>query len=410
MASSVDVDPLTNSGDGTDTEICYVRILEHRTVNPANFLQNAVTDKFFKEPAKKAKKGNVNFFTGTLRSGHKEKSEDGAAGGRDDDSVGEDASFMDSFREVSSSIIDSSKKAGGNVDTPFEGWIPKYKIPLRMFHITEVKKRSVIVAYEHRGHRSHREFIFDAEEGVAEFVSQVEKNTELLEGRSKAQLQHALGSIKLQKEEELTLLFDICSASRLPSGDIGQESDPYITVRFNGRKIHRTGRFSNEPNPIWTLQKGALFIWKVDALELFRSEDGLIFEVKDYDTIGTNESLGAFNVNAKTLYKWNGERREFALKPLLGEPDYGQGKVSLRVRRATDHDVEFIEKFNAKERKRDMISRPTIGTTLKGIMTVNTKKGACFDVFLYMISFYVSPNSFWFIPYICLVYVYMVSL
>ena len=89
----------------------------------------------------------------------------------------------------------------------------------------------------------------------------------------------------------------------------------------------------------------------MNALDLFQSEDGLIFEVKDYDTIGTNESLGAFTVNARTLYKWNGERREFALKPLLGQHDFHQGTVALRARRATAHDIQFIEKYNEKKKK-----------------------------------------------------------
>ena len=112
------------------------------------------------------------------------------------------------------------------------------------------------------------------------------------------------------------------------------------------------------------------------ALDLFQSEDGLIFEVKDYDTIGTNESLGAFTVNARTLYKWNGERREFALKPLLGQHDFNQGKIALRARRTTEHDIQFLEKYH--EKKKSNFTLPSIGAgtanTIKSLVTVNSKK------------------------------------
>ena len=47
----------------------------------------------------------------------------------------------------------------------------------------------------------------------------------------------ALGGITLKENETLTILFDICSGSRLPQSDIGKESDPYISVRFNAVPI-----------------------------------------------------------------------------------------------------------------------------------------------------------------------------
>ena len=34
--------------------------------------------------------------------------------------------------------------------------------------------------------------------------------------------------------------------------------------------------------------------------------------------------MGAFSVSAAMLYRWDGERRKFDLKPLLGKHDYGQ--------------------------------------------------------------------------------------
>jgi len=393
-----------NSKDATpppppDTEICFVRILERRPINPIKVIDHEVIDpmihNIISPTTKVVKKGTVNFFTGSLR----QRTERNKKDKKDDDS--DDESVMASYREqdIEPDFIpedpdnfdddeyfqechrnDGSRKRyeSGVEFQPYDGWKPKYKLPLRVFNIIEKKKRSVVVGFESKGHSSYREFVFDNEAAMEDFVTIVKKNTALLESRTKARVDRALGGIKLEENEELTILFDIGAGSKLPQADIGAESDPYITVRFNGKKIHKTDYFSNNPNPIWTLRKGGLFIWKVNALDLFQSEDGLIFEVKDYDTIGKNESLGAFNVNARTLYKWNGERREFALKPLLGQRDFKQGKVSLRARRATQHDIDFLD--NYKQKTQGGFSTPSLsigdGTvnTIKSMMTMYSKK------------------------------------
>ena len=373
------------------SEICYVRILEHRPTNPLDTLLDPIADRMKDMPKKiKAKKGTVNFFTGSYR--HKESDATAVAKNHEDDS--DDESVMAAYREQPSSVI-STTDHDDTIDDgtshhhrdaevafqPYEGWKPKYKLPLRVFNIIEQKKRSVIISFQSKGHSSYREFIFDNENAVTEFVTVIEKNKTLLNQRMKTRVDAALGGITLKENETLTILFDICSGSRLPQSDFGKESDPYISVRFNGKKIHKTDFIPNTANPIWTLRKGALFIWKVNALELFQSEDGLLFEVKDYDAIGTNESLGAFNVNARTLYKWDGERREFALKPLLGQRDFHQGTIALRARRATAHDIEFLENYTKKSKKKIANSMPKMATgqgtavTLKSIMTVHSKKG-----------------------------------
>ena len=287
----------------------------------------------------------------------------------DDDS--DDESVIASFKHESS-VADAAQAY-------YEGWQPKYKIPLRAFDIVEKKKRSVTVKYESRGRSSHREFLFDSEPSMLDFCAAIEKNKHMMADRFKARVEGALGEIKLKKEEELRLLIDICSGSQLPRSDVGKDSDPYITVSFNGKKIHKTEHIPNAKNPIWTLRKESLFIWTVDALELFESEDGLVFEVKDYDMIGSHDSLGAFKVNARTLYKWNGERREFALKPLLGHKDHGaEGKIYLRVRRATCDDIRFMQEYNEKKNHK-IVAVPNVmakGEIIKNMMVIHSKKGS----------------------------------
>ena len=307
-----------------EAEVCYLRIFDppstfagHRARQKvANFAADPkkeiskVADDAKKE-LNKAEKGVRDLF-----SLNKPKDDSSIVTERGAN-VGDDS-------DVDTDARDEFKDSDVNEAETFQGWYPKYRIPIRMVEIIEHKKRKVELKGERKGHVLQREFTFESESAADEFCATVEKNIKLQDKRSKDRLEYMLSGITLQKDEQLTLLIDICSASDLPAADVGRESDPYVTVRFNGRKIHKTSYISHEDNPIWTLRTKSLFIWKVDALELFQSEDGLIFEVKDYDAVGENESLGAFNVSPKTLYNWNGERRKFMLKPLIGKKDYGK--------------------------------------------------------------------------------------
>ncbi len=329
------------------------------TINPVDLshrIFDPIANKFRGDPTK-ANKPPVNFFTGISRN----KSEDAAEQENDDESV------MLTFKEESDGTAAQD-----------QSWRPRYKIPIQLFNIVERKNRSVFVQFESKSSSNRQEFVFDSEAGMVSFCTVIQQQKKLIDDLLKAQVEDALKDIKLKKDEEVTLLFDICSGTDLPRSDIAKNSDPYVTVRFNGKKIHKTDFISNQANPIWTLRKGALFLWKVSALELFQSEKGLVFDVKDYDAFASNETLGTFNIDARTLYKWNGERREFALKSAVGGKDLGQGKISLRVRRATVHDIRFMESY--KERKKPDISpapAPIIkaGSPLKNIIAVHSKKG-----------------------------------
>ncbi|EJK45473.1 hypothetical protein THAOC_35911 [Thalassiosira oceanica] len=341
----------TSKEDAT-FEICYVRILQCRkqldqtVINP--FTQNA------KRAAKNIEK--INFITGSRRSKDVVETDSG-----DDTTVEagdtDRMTLMQSFRDNDTHYNVENRV----VEHPFgTDWRAKYKIQLRNFHIVETKKNTVSIQFEEKGKSTQREFIFDTATAANDFCEIIQKNKDLLDSRAEQRLRVSLDGIELEQGEQLTLLFDICSGSDIPRSDKMNLSDPYVTVRFNGKKIHRTAYISRTEDPIWTLRKGSLFIWTVDSLDLFRSHDGLIFEVKDFDTIGGNDSLGAFSISARTLYRWNGERREFSLRPLIGQPDYKRSsKIALRVRRATDHDLKFINEYKSVEKK--AISLPSIG-------------------------------------------------
>lgn len=290
-----------------------------------------------------------------------------------DDSYTDDDNVLAAYQETSS------------ITTNAEGWHPRYKVPLRIFNIVEKKKRSVVINYMGaKGLAAFREFVFESDSAMSDFCTVIKRNKALMTERLKARVEAALGTdIKLQKDEKLTLLIDICSGTNLPRTDKIKNSDPYVKVRWNGKKIHKTDYMKTTLNPIWTLRKKSLFLWTVDALELFQSEEGLMFEVKDYDMIGGKDSMGAFEVDARTLYKSNGERLEYALKPLLGQPDYGTGKIFVRIRRATEYDIDFIMKHdwetnevsplvNGGEKLKNMITGTALGVV--GTARATSKK------------------------------------
>ena len=273
-----------------EAETCYIRVFQPKSL----FSKHKDTKHLGVVPVL----GDISVVTGT------EENDDGSS------------ACADAFKDTSS--------MNGLDPDRFDGWIAKYRLPIRMVDIVEHHKRAVEMRGESKGHEFRREFVFNTEAAASEFVNFVKQNQMLLKKRAQDRLEYMLSGINLQKDEKLTFLVDICSAMDLPRTDVGRKCDPYVTVRFNGVKIHKTHYISHEDNPIWTLRSKSLFIWKVDAKELFQAEDGLIFEVKDYDAVGENESMGAFSVSPQTMYRWNGERMIFPLKPLLGKHNFRQ--------------------------------------------------------------------------------------
>ena len=178
VKSVFDEDDAVVAGDAAP-EICYVRIMEHRA---AKILEPIA--QHLKDDAKKAKKGTVNFFTGSRRRGD---------GGDDDDESNDGMTVMESFREPPPAADGKGRSS--------EGWQPKYKVPLRVFNVVERKKRTIIVAFEARGRSIHREFVFDDESACSDFCDFVRKNKKLYAGRLKRRLDLALGGIELKKGE-----------------------------------------------------------------------------------------------------------------------------------------------------------------------------------------------------------------
>eukprot|EP00574_Skeletonema_japonicum_P003819 CAMPEP_0201722664 /NCGR_PEP_ID=MMETSP0593-20130828/6957_1 /ASSEMBLY_ACC=CAM_ASM_000672 /TAXON_ID=267983 /ORGANISM="Skeletonema japonicum, Strain CCMP2506" /LENGTH=1102 /DNA_ID=CAMNT_0048213643 /DNA_START=201 /DNA_END=3509 /DNA_ORIENTATION=+ len=333
-------------------EICYIKILMNTAANPIETM-------LFR--TRKDKNDSYRGYKESDRSG-----QDSVV-----DSVACDYSLAE---DTANSLMETS--TNNNSVNGLGDWFAKYKVPLKRFDIVEKKKRTVIVSFLFRGLQYRREFIFDTEQEANRFCQVIENEKQLLGFRAKARLDAALGDIQLKEGERLSLLVDIVSATDLPT----KSPDPYVIVRFQGKRIHKTEHISNSKNPIWTLRKGSLFILNVDALVLFEANDGLILEVKDQDGYSKRNSLGAVSVSPQTIYNWDGERKEFELKALSGETVYNEGTLALRIRRATDHDIEFLNKYNKSSKFEiknvagDILpTLETSGSALKKMMKVNKK-------------------------------------
>lgn len=137
---------------------------------------------------------------------------------------------------------------------------------------------------------------------------------------------------------DTSLLLEVVSCQGLPASDL-TSSDPYVKVMVGKREVHKTKHISQNLNPIYTIKHKSLGILDLATKEL-SAHKGLIFQVKDYDTLGSNDELCSCQVPADQLLEMTGERLEFELETDRGQP---AGKIALRCRPATEYDRGFLQ-------------------------------------------------------------------
>lgn len=121
------------------------------------------------------------------------------------------------------------------------------------------------------------------------------------------------------------VLVEIVSALYLPSTDRFSEADPYVVVFLGDHEIHRTQVVSNSRNPIWTVDTGALFLIEIpnsanedlDSSKQSQKWDVdstlIKFEVRDYDTLRRDDTLGEVSIRLKKLMAGQGKRKAFSI-------------------------------------------------------------------------------------------------
>lgn len=66
----------------------------------------------------------------------------------------------------------------------------------------------------------------------------------------------------------------------------------------------------NSLNPVWTLSQNCFFLYR-PAADVFFETQNLVFEIRDWDAIGKDSTLGIVSVNKQDIINGTGDRKEF---------------------------------------------------------------------------------------------------
>lgn len=149
----------------------------------------------------------------------------------------DNATSVDSDDE---SVAESAFADEGIEDTPdYAGFKAKYRLPIETFTVRKVHKKTVSVTIKYHSILQNRDVFFHSEEEAQEFAQMIEVQKQANERRGASKVNAALGGLKVEKKEELTLLIEIVSGWDLPAADL-TSSDPYVVAFMRGFEVHRT--------------------------------------------------------------------------------------------------------------------------------------------------------------------------
>lgn len=169
---------------------------------------------------------------GHLPALHEEHQEQAPAEGHDDEETLADV-FQGEFMDVPDS-------------TSFDGWVAKYKIPLKAVTVKGRIKKSVSLLFSYRAIQQTRKIYFDTEGQAEEAVEFLSRQKQAEEERLHRKYVHATqGLEKINPREHLCLLVEIVGCTDLIAGDL-TSSDPYVVAFFDGKAIHQKKHIPKE--------------------------------------------------------------------------------------------------------------------------------------------------------------------
>lgn len=237
----------------------------------------------------------------------------------------------------------SEAQGGGSSTVPLASeWETKSELTVASLQVQKTRGRRVVLTLNHGG---SREVKFDTEvaaEGFVRILAFLKAGeAERMARRRKA----AMAGLGIKDEDApLNLLVEIVSGWDLLASDyLG--SDPYVKVYLGKQTVHRTKHLTRTTSPIYTIKTKSVFVLTTTARKLFDAQNGMKFEVKDFDLAGRNDILGSAFVSSIEAYKGKGERM---ILPLYGEKGSAQGFLAVRFRHATEKDLEFMTKLNTR--------------------------------------------------------------
>ena len=139
-----------------------------------------------------------------------------------------------------------------------------------------------------------------------------------------------------ENEEPKPMFIQIVSCKNLLVADKTGSSDPYVKVKLGKKDLHETKPIIQTVNPVYAASHDPYFVMEAKPSEV-RANGGLVFKVKDWDRVGSNDDLGTFTMDADTLYKCEGGNMEVKLKAPKGIGE-DAGYMTIRCRPATASD------------------------------------------------------------------------
>ena len=98
------------------------------------------------------------------------------------------------------------------------------------------------------------------------------------------------------------ILVEIVSALHVPSPDLFSDADPYVSVTMGDKELHQTKVLYNNPNPIWTVETGSLFLIEYDENQVNpTTQTKVSFLLQDYSMIQKPKVLGTLQLSLKDL-------------------------------------------------------------------------------------------------------------
>lgn len=170
--------------------------------------------------------------------------------GSAEDFVASESDYFDEDDDDDASVGDntlesaSANQLADHGGKHFDGWKPKYSIPISGLFIRQQQKKTVHLLISIENVKQERDILFDTVDDAQAFCREVEEQKNLEAERQEDRLQFSLGDIKLPKFENLALLFEIVSGYDLPIGDF-TTSDPYVVAMLGHQMVHRTKHISN---------------------------------------------------------------------------------------------------------------------------------------------------------------------
>lgn len=154
-----------------------------------------------------------------------------------------------------------------------------------------------------------------------------------------------------------------------------------MKVKIGPRNIHQTKPISNTRDPIYTIKHDSVFIMDIATKEI-KENGGVLFKVKDYDMIGSNDDLCEATVSAEKILEASGERMEVQMK----SNGRDAGFIAIRIRPATNYDRDFLKNLKTKDSNRDFMGlkrsyektmqpKGGSGNRLKAILKTMVKEG-----------------------------------